>query len=176
MKWTKRDCLLIVQHMYFFPRYIITFASTSSTSVFQCIEAYFLNWITSIFCNEITWQYRYNYQLPHERGFFFVFCFCFCTFTATQEMAINSNTDKKLKNDFMNFVVKTEIKKQELSAAILWTQLTFSKSFNQRTNYHKDWNKSRTPRLLMRGRGVWLSASQHFFLFQRMTVASARYI
>ena len=98
MKWTKRDCLLIVQHMYFFPRYIITFASTSSTSVFQCIEAYFLNWITSIFCNEITWQYRYNYQLPHERGFFVLFCFLL--------LHLYSNTDKKLKNDFMNFVVK----------------------------------------------------------------------
>lgn len=70
------------------------------------------------------------------------FCFLFLLlhlYSNTEEMAINSNTDKKLKNDLMNFVVKTEIKKkQELSAAILWTRLTFSKSFNQRTNYHKD--------------------------------------
>ena len=96
------DFLLIVRHMYFFPRYIITFASISSNSVLQSIEAYFLNWITSIFCNEITWQYRYNYQLPHERGFFVLFCFLL--------LHLYSNTDKKLKNDFKNFVVKTEIK------------------------------------------------------------------
>lgn len=31
-------------------------------------------------------------------------------YSNTEEMAINSNTDKKLKNDLMNFVVKTEIK------------------------------------------------------------------